>query len=419
MKKILLMLVVLSFNSIAATTTGYDAVKRWKVQEDQLKTQEMMFPMGHDFVFGPKIYLNTDIFTVLSDAKGISGGNTAAATALLQKFDKSENMAKVGLDFAIPLPSFTIADVNLRPNLRVNAGGGFLAAIESKNFTTADAEKFLGTNFQFLVNVMATCNWGAQLAGNGNDLIKAMKAASCSTTSMNPAQLVLYNAGNGVIILPIGNDYAMNTYVNLEGRAGLYFDYDYGENIFGTFNIYGLYRRDFTAAFSAGSIGAGQAAPDPSKVDNATMYLNMDFSVGYKMDELSVRAGIEDVKLTQIQDPKQGVLGYEAESLLRVHAQYEMDMGFAKVVPFVGLHKRSSYDLSDGAYGGAEARLMLLDEALMFRVRGTLDPTYFTLAPMFKFWVLNIDTLFKVPLKSDVDGVKPPTTVGLNLRFAI
>jgi hypothetical protein len=126
---VLLMGVVILAETQAATT--YDVLKRFKLTEDRMYTQDMLNPYGHNFVLDLKAMLNKDLPDFLDgiDEVDKAANTLTAAQTFLRKFDKTEQNLRIGIGIGIPLPTFTIKKVKIVPDFRVRGGLGLLMGI--------------------------------------------------------------------------------------------------------------------------------------------------------------------------------------------------------------------------------------------------------------------------------------------------
>jgi hypothetical protein len=133
----------------------------------------------------------------------------------------------------------------------------------------------------------------------------------------------------------------------------------------------------------------------------------------------SITASVEDVKLTTISERSadSSAHTYQKETLIRLHSRAKFELSNFYIMPFVGLHKRSSYGLSSGTYAGADIAAHLWGERLLAQFRGMVDKEHLTLSPRIKLWLLQVEYSLKQPMKSEVDDVKVSSLHSLNLRL--
>ena len=92
---------------------------------------------------------------------------------------------------------------------------------------------------------------------------------------------------------------------------------------------------------------------------------------------------------------------------------------FMKLKTFAGIHKRSGYGIGDGYFIGADLGAYVWKDRLGIQFRTQIDPEHITLAPQFKFWIMQIEGMYKLPIKDDIDGKKTGSLLGINFRMFI
>ena len=107
-------------------------------------------------------------------------------------------------------------------------------------------------------------------------------------------------------------------------------------------------------------------------------------------------------------------------ALFRVHGSAEFrPFGFLKATPFIGFHLRSGYGIGDAYYLGSDFGAYVWGDRLGINIRAQIDGEHITLAPQLKFWLMQVDGMIKTPIVDDVDGFKPGTIIGVNVRLFI
>jgi hypothetical protein len=417
MKTLCSLACIVLFSSNVFAQGNYEVVKRFKLLEDKFRTTDMLNAPGHDFYLELGALVNKNLTTFIDEAEEVENPDSnvalANAQAFLRKYDKTEQNARIRFGVGVPLPSFTIFGAKIKPNFRVGIRAGILMGIRSESFTVADALSFLPSDLDPAVQaVLNTCNFVTPGLSAGEDIV----------------QYAVTNCGlNSTIAAPYLDKYKYPTddtvplvhnYVNGEGRAGLYFDYAYAENWWGSFNIYAMGRADARMIVSADTL-AGKEEIGDVDFDNNKVDLTTDLKFGYKNGSLKGFAAIEDIKLATMADneAESGVPLYGDDVMFRLHGEYIYELSNFDVKAFGGTHYRSGYDVGDGYYLGADLRLHVWAERMKLRVRGMLDGEHFTFSPMMDLWLIRLEYVLKQPLSSDVDGVKPSTLHSLNLRL--
>ena len=92
---------------------------------------------------------------------------------------------------------------------------------------------------------------------------------------------------------------------------------------------------------------------------------------------------------------------------------------FMKLKTFAGIHKRAAYGVGDGYFLGADLGAYVWGDRLGIQFRTQLDAEHITLAPQFKFWVMQLEGMYKLPISDEVDGRKTGSILGVNFRMFI
>lgn len=405
-----------SFNAFADSGT-YDVVERFKLLEDKFKTSDMLNAPGHDFYLDIGVLANTNITDFIDEAKEVEDDDANIALANAQEFlkknDKTEQNARVRFGLGFPLPSFTLFGAKIKPNFRVEGRVGVLMGVRSEKFTVNDALSFLPSDLDPNVRaVLESCDFSG-LAG-GQDIIQfAVSQCGLPASEADPYLGKYYFPSNSDTPL-------IHNYINGEARAGLYFDYAYGERWWGSFNLYGLGRADYRTIVSADTL-AGKEEIGDVDLDNNIMNLTTDLKFGYKNGSLSGFAALEEIKIASVSDnaSEKGEPLYGDDMMFRLHGEYIYRLSNFDVKAFGGTHKRSGYGFGDGLYAGADLRLHVWEERMKLRFRGMIDNEHFTFAPMMDLWLIRLEYVLKQPLSSDYNGVKPSTLHAINFRIEI
>jgi hypothetical protein len=414
-----------------AQAETYDVIKRFKLSEDRFRTFEMLNPMKHDFVTDITVLANKDVLDVIDDAKVIDGKGSesdqlAAAQVFLSKYDKTEQNVRASLKFGVPLPSFTALGASVKPNFRLNANVGVVLGIRSGTVSVTDTIDSLNISEELKAAVKACDFSGVTAAAEAAsdkqvDIVVYARDTANGTGCITAAQATII--GTGKYFVKSANTTVPNIYgyAKAELRAGFTFDYVKGKHWFGQFALYGLARADTLSVVTENSIAGGADPVDFGDEYNTTTNAVTDFRFGYRNGRLRGWASIEELKLAGVSDNKEagGELLYGNDPLLRLHGEYIYRLSGFSLKPFVGVHKRSGYGFDDGVYAGADMGLHVWGNRLGIRTRAMVDKEHFTLSPQLKLWLMHLDYMLKVPVSSDVDGVKPATIHSVNLRFFI
>lgn len=408
-----LILGVILFAEVRAE--DYNIVERFKLNEDRVKTYEMMNSMGHDFIFGFTGLLGDDFPDFVDDAQDAADENTqAAADAFFDKYQNTEQNLRVNFNIGAPLPSFSLFKAKVRPSLRINGNLGTSIAVREGEPQINDILASITGIPQALRDAIASCDFSG-IGDNVDIVVYARDTASCITNAQATViGINKYFTGSSL-------SSTLFLYAKAEARAGLNFDFVKGRHWFGNFSIYGLGRADYTQTITSQAfVGDAEVAEFPDEM-NTTINMVTDFRLGYRNKNLRGWAAIEEIKIANIGNNEEegGELIYGNDPLFRLHGEYLYRFHGFSVKPFVGVHKRKGYDFADGAYAGTDLGLHFWGNRLGVRARGMVDKEHITISPQLKLWLMHLDYMLKVPVSSDVDGVKPATIHSLNLRFFI
>ncbi len=151
------------------------------------------------------------------------------------------------------------------------------------------------------------------------------------------------------------------------------------------------------------------------------MTLQSDFKIGLYDETSRLTASLEELKIATVsaraKNSKESAYGYNP--LFRIHAEHNYKEDYFSINPYMGVHKRSGYSLSDGLYLGSQLSFMAFDDTLAVRVNGMLDRQYLTFSPQLKIWVLQLEYALKYPLRSTFEQVKVSPIQSLSLKILI
>ncbi len=407
---------------MVAEAQAYQIIDRFQLLEDKFRTQEMLRPLEHDFIFDITALANTDLLDFVDEADQVSKGESSTqlsrAQDFLRKYDKTEQNLRVGLNLGIPLFSFTAWGVKFKPSIRAQGNLGFLMGIRTTNITTAQALEYVGNDIDAQVkSALQACDFSG--IGAGADIVQyAIALPSC----LSAAEKIAAAPYVGKYFYPSDTSVPdIYNYIKGEARVGLNFDYVWDEHFFGALSLYGLGRADYTLRVSASTLANNSDALDLPDDLNTTVNMAMDYRLGYRNGNLTGFVAFEDVKLARMSDEEEtaGQLFYGEDMLIRLHGEYLYKLSFFSVKAFGGVHKRSSYGLGDGYYLGGDFGAHVWEDRVGLRMRGMIDSEHLTISPMIKLWLVHLEYMLKQPIKSEVDGVKPSTIHSLNLRISI
>lgn len=403
---------------------GYDVVKRLKVMDDRYKTHDMMNPIGHDFFLDIRAGANTNLLDVIDDADAVSDvqgtelEKLEAATNFLRANDKTEQHlnAKVGLGF--PLPSFTVFGLNFKPNFRADWNLAAHLGIFSEPITPETVLSLVDVDLPgALGDAIIAKTRAGDFTGNDDIVKETCDDPTYSASISQFCRAELFDK----YFYPDGDAPNIFVMAKQDIKGGFYLDYQQENDgiWFGNFNLYGMHRTDIDARITQGSLVANRDIIDLGDELNSELYLTLDWRVGARHKNYRFYASIEELKLATMSDRKAGskTPTYGTDALIRAHAEGEFDLRVVDVTPFLGFHKRSGYGVSDGFYLGADWSMHAWEERLGLRLRTQFDREHFTLSPQVKLWLMHLDYMAKIPVKSEIDGIEVATLHSLNFRL--
>lgn len=411
-KSLIAGLLVLSTQAAQA----YNVVDRFKMIDDKFKTDSMLRPIGHDFIFDISAALNSDAQTFVSDISDASkAGTVTAAQNILNKYNNTEQTIKLNLNIGIPIFSFTAWDVKVQPNFRIMADVGANLGVRKDTLTAADALKLFNVAIPAAIQNKLLSVWDTQLSDDED----IFSASNCTSIWNDTAEMQAFcNANTGKYFKPNSNIPNLNLFLKADAKVGFFNQYTYGDHFFGDFNLYGLMRTDAFQVVSYKMIDAGQKIELPKKANNEGT-LQVDYRLGYVNQNYSVALGLEEIKLATIskRDAESKELSYGYDPLVRLHAQADYKYSALSLQPFAGVHKRSGYGFADGVYAGATAGAHVWGDRLGLSLRGMLDKQYFTLTPRIKLWLMQLEYSLKNPVKSTDGDVKLSAIHSIDFRL--
>lgn len=425
------LLFILTFGISLNAYSAYNVVDRYVLLEDKFKTDEMLRPMGHDFIIDISAWVNADLQDLIKDASdagknGTSTEKLAAATALLNKYNNTEQTLRVGVNFGIPIFSFTAFGVKLVPDLRIGVNLGVNLKIGSEVCTFAtlssivDSQGLDSTEAASIKNALAnvSCSIIQGSQNNGNLVSAAINNGGLTRT----AALTALETSNKLTIptnVSVSDLPTLDIYGKGEGKGQLLVNFTKDENISGYVGLGVLGRADIQGKITSSAIANGADIVDLGEEMNTTMALTTDMRLTYSEEDYEVYGQIDDLKLATLSDNKAkgGELIYKIDPLFRAHGTYKLKFVGFNLNPFAGVHKRSRYDFTEGLYAGSDLSFYVWGDRLGIRLRAMVDQEHITLSPLLKLWLMQLDYGLKLPAKSTVDGIKVATLHSLNFRL--
>jgi hypothetical protein len=405
---------------VFSTAHAYDVVERYKMIDDKLKTEAMLRPIGHDFFLDISAAMNKNLTDVIDDVskaskfQGTDQQKLDEANRVLTKYDKTEQTVKINIGLGFPLPSFSAWDVKFKPNFRALVDVGANIGIRNQKLTNQDLiDLFRDQVPTELQSYILTLD----LVANANQDLRALCLAQFPDTNSVP-NMYCTSLEAGKYIIPDNTNPTMTILAKADAKVGFFNDYTYGEHFFGNFNLYALGRADLYQFITGTQIAKGDSIESPKKMNTETT-LQADYRLGYKNSNYSIFASVEELKLSKLSDAKEGSKAhtYDYDPLMRLHADATFRASAFSIQPFVGVHKRSGYGFSDGAYLGTMVGAHVWGDRLGLQLRGMVDKQYLTISPRMKLWLMQIEYSLKKPLKSMDEDVKLTAIHSLDFRI--
>ncbi len=410
---------------------SYDILKRSKLVDDKLKTQEMLRPFGHDFIFDVGAFVTPDSRDLMDDADTISNLPASAteqeivntANTTLSKYYNKENLARVRVNLGMPIFSFTAFDIKWSPNLRADVGATFMFTPTEGRFTfTSLIDSFSDELTPEITAALKSCNF--DIIANGAVIVDECQTQGAITATQKTALIAaipeIATLQKDTAVMTTNTSIpVINLYAKADLKIGAPVEFTKGQHWFGSFFIGGLGRTDVNKSCDAIAISLGTCDTD-FKNKNTVFNAITELKMGYKNSNYSVFAAAEEIKLAEMsKEDSPTPMAYGSDPLIRIHGSAFYRLWIFSTNPFIGTHARSGYGFGDAYYFGVDWGSHVWGDRLGITLRTMLDKEHFTLAARFKLWLMHIEATSKLPAKSEVDGVKVAPIWGANIRFFI
>ena len=402
--------IMVGINLIMGHTFAYDALDRYSLLEDKFKTEEMLRPFGHDFLFDVTVHANKNLLDFVDDISD-AGSTVNEVGEVLMQYDRTEQTVHANLNIGVPIFGFSIGNIAFDPNVRIGLRFGSNIGLRSEPL-----------NIDTIL----------QLVGNQ---IPPLLRDTISTLSFNPGDDIMVRVCNargiplaacpdtGRYFYPtLTNLPLIATYTKLDTKAGLSIPYKSRRYWFGDINFYGIFRSDFKLLMSADQIARGQNPFEEIGEDvKKQTFLMADYKLGYRKSRYKFFFSIEELKVARLSEniAEAGDLSYETPPLLRFHLNATYRPGVFVIRPFAGVHKRKYYDYKNGAYVGLDAGTYVFNDFLGLLFRLMADQEHLSFSSRFKITFFHLEYFLKTPFKDEIDNVRISTLHSINLRFSI
>ena len=435
MRKILVLLTL----ALASQAFGYNGINRLQLIEDRYKLQESLAPLGHDFAIDTRLSIGGEIFELVDDINDLQtlSDGTATDNEVQSKFTELTNTwngrefsGRYSLDAGIPLFKFKAWGLKFTPELiRFQLGVTGVVGITEEVLTKQDVISFLPDGMPVeLQNVILGLDFNNSRPGNADqDLADFISQEIAAGNVPNIRGTVNLNSFSGLVT--INEDLkdalvngqrlpAAEIYAKVETKVGPQVAWE-GKHFFGHAALYGLGRMDYQFSIAASNVNnMTDALNIPQTLEE--MNMAVDASLGYKNANYQIVASMNEVKLFNISEEDDADLRYGNPMMYKVQADARFrPYSFLKLNLYGGFHKREGYEFMDGVYAGASTGLFVWKDRLGINLRTQLDQDHLTLTPNLKFWIMQVDGMYKVPIASERNGVEVSPAYSINLRVFI
>jgi len=397
---------------------SYNVIDRYSLIEDRFKTEEMLRPYGHDFIFDVNVATSEGLQDLLDGAKTATKGATdqeklTNAQTFLTAEKDNEHGVRVHVEFGVPIFSFTAWGVKIVPDFRFGANFGANLGIKTASLTANNILDLIGEDIPAAMKAQIQAEFDPVTKAGQNIITDTV----CTAGGLNTLQCNVLKAQN--YKYPSSTDFPdLFVFTKLDVKAGMLFNY-LKNNWFGHLHFYGLHRTDYLIRVNADSLLKDDLLDGADNL-NSQVSLNIDYKLGYRAGRYSIFGMIEELKITTVSDKiaEAGDLSYGNDALARVHGDAKFQYSAFSLTPFAGVHKRSHYDLADGMYAGADFGMYFWGDRLGLRFRTMWDPEHITLSPQFKLWLMQLEYAYKTPVTATLDdGTKVASYHSLNFRL--
>jgi len=438
MKKNILILLMLALCSKAFAE--YNIVERTTLIEDRLKLQESLRPRGHDFFIDANAFFSTDALDLADDLQttaeridSLEDDNEIISefSKLTDKWSGKELGGRLNFGAGIPLFQFEAWGIKFVPEL-IRADFGFTAnvAVSTEKITSTTILNLLSQddranippevltvvstleNNDFSVGATLYSVLVAQDAALEDLLDLPQNAKAKNALSSFKVNQTIMNALEGIDVPNL------DIYLKADLKVGPKVAW-YGDNFFGHINLYGLLRVDTANKLTSANMTGDTASLDtPTDVEETN--LTFDAAVGYRAENYSIIASMDEVKLASLSEADNANNLYGTPILFKLYGEMNFrPFDFMKLKAFGGIHKRTGYGIGDGYFLGADLGAYVWGDRLGIQFRTQLDAEHITLAPQLKFWVMQLEGMYKMPLSDEVEGRKTGSILGVNFRIFI
>ena len=408
MKKNLYILFV-PFLFLAHAKAGQDTPQRFTLFEDKLHTHQIMSQPNYPLDMG--FHVNKNFADFLEKIRNIREKDNyenqlSHAQKILQEFNKTEQAINAEILLNIPLPQFSIGSMKFFPRIEMNTRLGGLMNVQQRQLQLQEILEYVDNDVPTSIqNKLLKCT----APDPGEDIIKNAIDNNCLR---NPLSSFAREHLVGQYFYPEDpNLPQVFIYGKIEHRFGPKFHYVYRQDFSGDFKIYWRGRSDIKIRITDSTLASQNntlGIPDSVHYSN----LAADYRFRYQWKKFSGFLSLEEFNLAKLNQKENlaPALYQDTSPLWRGHIQYKHRLSPSFLLyPYVGIHYRKHYDLSDGIYLGNELVYQRL------HIKSQLDSEHLTLSTSFNFPWLILSGWLKTPIKEKTSTTKLSTLLGANL----
>ena len=407
--------IMVCLNLLIGNAFAYEAVDRYILLEDKFKTEEMLRPLKHDFLFDITAHANRNLLKFTKDIGEIGdlGGTLTnridQAGTILQSYDRTEQTLHAKINLGFPIFGFKVGTFAFDPSIRVGLEFGSNLGVRSLPLTSDLILQLVGNQIPqaFRTTIATTTFLPGEDIMERVCVVRGIPMSACPNTGQ-----YFYPTLASVPLISV--------FTKLDAKVGLNLPYK-GRYWFGDFNLYGMFRTDFKLLMSADQIARGQSPLEGDDDLKQQIFAIVDYKLGYRKSNYDFFVSIEEFEITRISENinEAGELNQRIDPLYRFHMNATYRPGLFLLRPFIGVHKRDNYKYKNGAYIGMDVGTLVFNDHLGLLFRGMGDQEHLSLSVQGKLALFHFEYILKTPLKDEIDNVRISTIHSINLRFSI
>jgi hypothetical protein len=367
---------------------SYNVTKRYSLLQDRLKTQDILVPFGRNVYADFRGTINTSIFSMINDAKGVT--DLTSANSFISRNNGTEQGGSFSWDSGTPLPRFKLFGMRFYPQLGFHGSGGVALGFQEAELTRDTILAIIPSQFH------ASLPSGVPTKGQDLGTWSGIGALSSYKLPENTM---------------------FHFYGQFESNISALLEFSYRKRYYGHLKFYTLVRQDTKLIRGIEDLSQGGLGSDFG--GNLHANLTTDLKLGYRKRKWRIFYQLEGLPLVSLLQKKASSTFFYGENLLmRLHGDYKFKAKGLSFKTFAGAHYREDhYGWSDGFYIGGEFGASAFRGSLGLKTSLIVDPEHWNIALKLKGWIGHIHYLVKFPFKNSVDGVRVSSFHTLNFRL--